>query len=85
MDLWAHLGDVIPSSVKIESIDCRWQSSCSITAVAGDYGQLIGFVEQLEQLDMIHEVAIDSSQTIQEHSGAMQFTLSCKLNNGIDE
>ncbi len=85
MALWAHLGAVIPSSVKIESIDCRWQSSCLITAVAGDYGQLIVFVEQLEQLDMIHEVAIDSSQTIQEHSGAMQFTLSCKLNNGIDE
>ncbi len=85
IDLWASLGAAIPPSIKIENIDCRWQSSCLITAAADDYGQLIRFVEQLEQLDMIHEIAIDSSQTTQEHSGAMQFTLTCKLNNGIDK
>ncbi len=85
MDLWARLGAAIPQSIKIENIDCRWQSSCLITATADDYGQLIHFVEQLEQLDMIYEVAIESSQTTQEHSGTMQFTLTCELHNGIDE
>ena len=85
MDLWARLGATIPHSIKIESMDCRWQSSCLINATADDYGQLIHFVEQLKQLDMIYEVAIDNSQTMQEHSGALQFTLTCKLNNGVNE
>ncbi len=85
MILWTRMGAVIPQSIKIESIDCRWQNSCLITAATDDYGQLIHFVEQLEQLDMIHEVSVDSSQTMQEHPSAMQFTLTCKLNNGIDE
>ena len=85
MNLWARLGAAIPQSIRIESIDCRWQSSCLITAAADDYGQLIHFVEQLEQLDTIYKVAIESSQTTQEHSGAMQFTLTCELHNGIDK
>ena len=85
MDLWTRLGAIIPNSIKIESIDCRWQSSCLIIAAADDYGRLIHFVEQLEQLDVIHEVAIDSSRAKLEQSGAMQFALTCKLNGRIDQ
>ena len=85
MDLWTHLGSAIPNSIKIESIDCRWQSSCLIIATANDYGQLIHFVERLEQLDVIYEVAIDSSRAKLEQSDTMQFALTCKLNDGVDQ
>ena len=85
IDLWTRLGAVIPQSIEIESIDCHWQNSCLITAAADDYGRLIHFVERLEQLDVISEVAIDSSRAKLEQSDTMQFTLTCKLNNGINQ
>ena len=87
MDLWSRLGALIPQSIKIESIDCRWQSACLIAAVADDYGQVIQFAEQIKQLDAISEIVIDSSSrtTLDQADNAMQFMLTCKLNNKMEE
>ena len=81
-ELWSRLGELIPQSIQIESIDCQWQSACVITAKASDYGQIVHFADQLKQLDVISEVIINSSQTAQDQStDTMQFTLSCVLHN----
>ena len=85
-ELWSRFGELIPKSIRIQSIDCQWQSACLITATADDYGQIIHFADQIKQMDEIIEVAINSSHTAQDQSAAaMQFTLACTLNNGVDE
>ncbi|MXX98342.1 MAG: hypothetical protein F4Y58_00325 [Gammaproteobacteria bacterium] len=85
-DLWTRLATLIPQSIKIKSIDCQWHSACLITAEAHDYGQIIRFAAQIEQLDIIAEVVIGNSRAAQDQSAeTMQFTLACKLNNGTDE
>ncbi|MBC6414436.1 MAG: hypothetical protein GDA45_06110 [Chromatiales bacterium] len=85
-DLWSRLGALIPQSVKIQSIDCQWLSSCLIIAGAQDYGEIIRFVERIKQLDAISEVVISSSRSVQNQStDTMQFTLVCKFGNGVDE
>ena len=86
IDLWSHLGALIPQSIKIISIDCQWQSACLVTAIANDYGQIIRFAEQIKQLDAIDDVVIDSSRATQDQAAdAMQFTLTCKLSNETEE
>ena len=86
MGLWSHLGALIPQSIKIVSIDCRWQSACLIAATADDYGQIIRFAEQIKQLDAVDEIVIDSSRAAPDQAAdTMQFMLTCKLNSEVEE
>ena len=85
-DLWSRLGALIPPSIKIESIDCRWESFCLITAEAQDYGVIIRFVDRIKQLNAIAEVTINSSRTPPHPSAdTMQFTLLCKFADDTDK